>query len=259
VVLLKNNVDTKELVRFIKDKIQTPTNDVFPIEFDSQRFWVKKAKVCGSNALQHIVYKLFKNPLLIPSKKQSPIECIYNEAGRLDEIYKKFSHVPHVLVVEDDFMVMSDTGKDLRTVLESKEDDLKTVGEIIYKALGVLVELHSLGFFHGGSQIKNLTMKDDEIYMVDFEEKFIEADIEELQFRDLFLFLISIAKLKYEFDYKNIIDTYIEKSSKEHFYDKFKKLHNSVSFLMKLLDNDNFRKKMDKDTQSVYKLFKQIS
>ncbi|MBN2783176.1 MAG: hypothetical protein JXQ66_08060 [Campylobacterales bacterium] len=242
------------LEKLVKEKIKEPTNDVFAIEFEGKKVWVKKAKVSGSNLLQHLAYKLFKNSLLVPSKKQTPTECIHNESSRLKTIHEKFSHVPEVLWVDDEFMVMGDTGRDLRSILDSLTDK-EEIESLIYKALDVLIALHKQGFFHGGSQIKNMTLKDEKIYLIDFEEKFVDADIDDLQFRDLFLFLISISKLNYDLYYKKIIDIYVEKTSKSGFYKRFDNIIKSAGFLMKLLSNEAIFKKMDKDTKSVYRLF----
>lgn len=255
---MSSSYDVSKLKEQVLDKLKTPTNDVFSIEQDSgEKLWVKKAKKSGSNLFHHIAYRIFKNPLLIPAKTQTPQQSIKHEASRLQEIYSKFAYVPEVIISEDEYMLMRDSGVDLRKLLESKDDESLML-ETIYEALDILVEFHKLGFFHGGSQIKNFTFKDGKINMIDFEEKFVDASLEDLQFRDLFLFMISVAKLKKDFDYKKMIDTYIEKTSQKGFYDKFSTLLKSTKFLMWLLDKEVIYNLVDKDTKSIYKLFKSI-
>ena len=249
----------QELKNEVLKLLKSSTQDVFSIEQQKgQKLWVKKAKESGSSSLQRKAYKIFKNPLLTPSQKQTPKQSIRYEATRLQSIAKEFSHVPKVVISEDDFMILEDSGTDLRKLLKM-QTDTNRAQTVIYKALDVLIEFHNLGFFHGGSQIKNFTLKDDKIYLIDFEEKFINADINNLQFRDLFLFLISIARLKHKLDYQKMIDFYIAKTSKNDFYSKFTKLSKNIKILMWILDKQFIYNFVGKDTQSIYRLFKQIS
>ncbi len=245
----------------LQEEIKLSKKDVFSIydEEVNRKLWVKKAKSSGSNIFQNFIYKVFKNPLLLPSQKQTPSQSVLYEAQRLQEIFKIFPHVPEVLISDKDFMVIVDSGKDLRKVMKKDVKDSTQAKKIIHQALDVLIEFHSLGFFHGGSQIKNFTMKEDKISLIDFEEKFVDADIEELQFRDLFLFLISVARLKYDINLQEIIDTYIQKTSKNIFTEKFSKLIENSKIMMSFMNNKYIYNLVGKDTQSVYKLFKQIS
>jgi len=244
----------------IQEALELSKKDVFSIyeEKTNQKLWVKKAKSSGSNLLQRIIYGIFKNPLLLPSENQTPSQSIIYEVQRLEEIFKKFSYVPEVLISNENFMVIVDSGKDLRKIMKKIKDSLEAE-KIIYQALDVLIEFHALGFFHGGSQIKNFTMKEDKISMIDFEEKFVGVDIEELQFRDLFLFLISIARLEYDINLQEIIDIYIDKSSKKIFAEKFLRLIESSKIMINLMGNKYIYNLVGKDAQSVYKLFKQLS
>lgn len=249
----------KELKQKVLQHLELSEKDVFSIYDDKkQKLWVKTAKESGSGLLQRIAYKIMKSPVLIPSQNQEPQESIRYEADRLKNIATNFAYVPEVIISEDNFMLIKDSGTDLRKFLNSQKDKDK-IEEIIYNALDVLIEFHNLGYYHGGSQIKNFTMKDEEIYLIDFEEKFLDADIQDLQFRDMFLFLISIAKLKYDFDFKKIIDTYIAKTSNKNFHDKFSEVLKSARFIMWLLSKKSVYKRVGRDTKSLYKLFNQIA
>ena len=78
--------------------------------------------------------------------------------------------------------------------------------EVFEKIIAALAKLHNLKAFHGSSQIKNFTYEEGQISFIDFEESFTqEVDIEELQFRDLFLFLLSLSRLDREFDYEKTL------------------------------------------------------
>ncbi|GAB1464772.1 hypothetical protein MASR2M54_02720 [Aliarcobacter cryaerophilus] len=53
----------------------------------------------------------------------------------------------------------------------------------------VLSKIHNFSQFHGGSQLRNFTFKDDKVFVLDFEESFeTDVDIKTLQYRDFLLF-----------------------------------------------------------------------
>ncbi|MDR2879102.1 MAG: hypothetical protein LBV03_04225, partial [Fusobacteriales bacterium] len=85
----------------------------------------------------------------------------------------------------------------------------------IEKALEELSRLHYKNNAHGGSQIRNFTIKNEKISLIDFEEKIPEKYIDEFKIRDLLVFILSLQKAGFEPDVKNICEIYKEKTSKE--------------------------------------------
>lgn len=247
----------KELEKKILSKYET-AGDVFSVEHDGEKVWVKKAKGSGSNIVHHIAYRLMKNPVLTPAKRYSATQSLNHEASKIKAIKQHFEYVPEIIYSNDDFMVMLDSGTDLRSLVKKGEKNESEMKEILNRALELLAALHNLGYYHGGSQIKNFTYKEDALCMIDFEEDFESNDIKSLQFRDLFLFLISTTRTSLEIDHKTFIQHYIELTSNEDFIDRFKLLLKQVSFVSKILDNDAILNKMGKDTKSVYRLIKKI-
>jgi len=232
--------------------------DVFSLENQGQKVWIKKAKKSGSNWLQRLAYKIIKNPLLTPAQEQTAEESIDFEASKIKTVKNKFENVPDIIHSSSSFMVMLDSGKDLRSLIKQNEKDESEIIDILNRALSLLADFHNLGYYHGGSQIKNFTYKDNKLCMIDFEERFDKVDVKSLQFRDLFLFLISIARTEIPIDYKELISKYIEMTSNKDFLQRFKTVIKDLGFLTNILRYEPILNKMGKDAKSVYKLIKEI-
>ncbi len=88
---------------------------------------------------------------------------MFFETARLQKLRCDGIQMPPVLYVCDDYFVMRCTGESLEAVLDRSADDRHTV---IAKALSVLCQMHNNGSIHGGSQIRNFTMLDGEVYAI---------------------------------------------------------------------------------------------
>lgn len=92
--------------------------------------------------------------------------CIQHEAERLRNLRAKHFRVPQVYVEQPDYIVMEYCGKSVAQQLKTNPND-----PILYYAIvDDLIRLHQDGQWHGGAQVRNLTLKDGEIYRIDFEE-----------------------------------------------------------------------------------------
>lgn len=232
-----------------------PTLEIFNIEYEGKKLWIKKARKTGSNLLHHFVYLLTKNPILIPVENKNPKEALKFESSKLQELYDLSIPVPKVIQVSKEYFVLEDCGLTVNHLIKNNLVDNPT--RIFENIITQLARLHNLGKFHGGSQIKNFTYKDEKIYFIDFEEGFNrEIDIKELQFRDLFLFLVSLSKAKVEIDYKNLLYKYIDLTNNKDVIQKFHKLASNVNILIKMVENKAVWRILDRDTKSVYRLLK---
>ncbi len=247
---LKNTIDD-----FLRDN---PGRDTFKIEHNGEYFWVKKGRETGSNLLQKTAYAISKNPLLIPVSRKSKKETLDYEVAKLERLYSQNISVPEVAYAADNYFVMKDRGDPVyyglkkRLILDSEN--------IISKCLDLLCSLHGIGEFHGGSQLKNFVLTaNGDVSMLDFEESFSEdVDIKTLFYRDLFLFLFSLAKTGIEIDYKTVMERYIDATGNEYVRERLVKLAGSGSFVMKILENSLLWRIADNDTKSVYKLLKSL-
>jgi len=234
-----------------------PKHEIFHIEVKGKKVWVKRARRTGSNLLHKIAYMITKNPIVIPVEDKTPQEALQFESSKLQRLHKLSIPVPKVIEITENYFVLEDRGSTVyHRIKKNLEDNPE---QILEKIIIELSNLHNINEFHGGSQIKNFTYKNDKIYFIDFEESFSrDIDIEELQFRDLFLFLFSISKLNIEVNYENLIQKYIDLTQKKDVIEKFHTLSSKVNFLLKLVENKTIWNLIDSDTKSVYRLLTQL-
>ncbi len=204
-----------------KMKYQIPTEilksnpRVFKYDINGETVYVKKReknKRHLGHILQNIVYKITKNPMLIPTVLSKSENEVLFEAGKILKLKNYEINVPDILFSCEDYFVMSDTGKNLKEYIKSH---IEKKNYYVEKALGELSELHRKNNAHGGSQIRNFTIKNEKISLIDFEEKIPEKYIDEFKIRDLLVFILSLQKAGFDPDVKKICKIYEEKTSKE--------------------------------------------
>lgn len=114
------------------------------------------------------------------------------EANRLKSLAAAGVRVPRVALVTPEFFVLDYCGTVVATLLEdwtpaAWRDELPRLAS-------ELGEFHRAGQWHGGAQIKNITLLDGISYRIDFEENFGEfLPLTVAQTADLALFLNSIS------------------------------------------------------------------
>jgi len=117
-------------------------------------------------------------------------------------------NVPRVVYFNDDYFIMSDCGETLKSFVTHHPDQADTY---LQGAIRQLAELHNCGHAHGGAQIRNFAVKDGRICLFDFEEIVPEKYCEEVQFRDILIFLVSLSRSKgVQVDYRGLLDAYEE-------------------------------------------------
>ena len=91
-----------------------------------------------------------------------------------------------------EFFVLDYCGTVIATLLEDWTAD--TWRRELLRQARELGEFHAAGHWHGGAQIKNVTLQDGQAYRIDFEENFGEyLPLAASQAADLVLFLNSIS------------------------------------------------------------------
>lgn len=114
------------------------------------------------------------------------------EAKRLLGLAAAGVRVPEVALVQPEFFVLSYCGTVVATLLESWTPDLWR--SELTRLASELGEFHRAGHWHGGAQIKNVTLHEGLSYRIDFEENFGEyLPLAAAQTADLILFLNSIS------------------------------------------------------------------
>ncbi len=240
-----------------KSILDNPKSEIFPIIYEEEQLWIKRARKTGSNLLHKLVYSLTKNPIVIPVENKTPQEALKFESLKLQELDTLTIPVPKVIKIAKEYFIIKDCGVTVHHLV--KNNLVNDPAELLEKVIIQLAKLHNLSKFHGGSQIKNFTYQNDQVYFIDFEESFnTEVSIKELQFRDLFLFLFSLSKLTIEIDYEGLIRKYISLTKNKDVIENFHTLTTKVSFLMKLVENKIVWSFIDRDTKSVYRLLQQL-
>ncbi|CAM4291237.1 hypothetical protein [Kerstersia similis] len=95
---------------------------------------------------------------------------IHFEAGRLRALAHGGCAVPEVYLDEERFIVLEHVGRSLDEIV--RDQPLAKAGQLYDAAVDDLAGFHRQGFWHGGAQLRNLTLRDGRLYRIDFEERF---------------------------------------------------------------------------------------
>lgn len=113
------------------------------------------------------------------------------EATRLKDLAAAGIRVPRVALLTGEFFVLEYCGAVVQTHLKTWTPE--TWRRELPRLATELGEFHRSGHWHGGAQIKNVTLRDGLSYRIDFEEDFgAIMPLEVTQAADLALFLNSI-------------------------------------------------------------------
>lgn len=114
------------------------------------------------------------------------------EARRLQALAAAGVRVPRVALLTPEFFVLDYCGTVVATLLENWTPEAWRAE--LARLAAELGQFHRAGQWHGGAQIKNVTLHDGTSYRIDFEENFGEfLPLSVAQTADLALFLNSIS------------------------------------------------------------------
>ena len=191
----------------ISRRILEAKGNIFAHEIAGERVFVKK-KLLSKNPLgrlaQRILFAATGNILLLPPDSPRRAGADY-EARTLRALAAKGINVPAVLHDEEDYFVMEDAGESLYEVLRDSPEGRE---DLAVRSIIELRRLHDLGFAHGGAQIKNMTVRDNVILFIDFEEAIPDRHLAAFQVRDLFLFLLSLERCGFDPDLPKLLAAY---------------------------------------------------
>lgn len=250
---------SKSLEAVAKEKIKSNSEEIFSIEYNEKKYWIKKARVTKSTFLHRFYYFLFPFEVLIPSQAKSGIESIAHETSKLEQFNKLGINAAKVIYKSEEFFILEDCGETINTITRDKSISEEQMYYFINKLIFELAKIHKNNLYHGGAQSRNFTYLKGKVYAIDLEESFSsEIDLKVLQFRDFLLLLLSFIKIKanFDLDYKYIIMKYVELSGNFKTIDKLKKLAKKISFLIYLSDKKFVQKFLGSDVKGFFKLFK---
>lgn len=247
----------KSLETKAKEELLKAKSDIFSLDYENEKIWVKKARGTFSSNLHKFYYKIFPFEVLIPVETKTGQQTIKFETLKLDLFREKGISTPNVLFKNNDFFILQDCGKNVNSYIRKRDITEEKMYYYLDLLINQLALIHNNGLFHGGAQARNFTYKEGKIYAIDLEDSFINIPLEVLQFRDVLLFLLSLTKTRasFDLDYNYIIEKYIELTQKTEIKTRLKKLANKISFLIYLSQITLINSFLGRDVKGFFKLF----
>ena len=187
------NIETAAQAAFEKKQSRTVVFDYAGQRYVAKRLAEKPRKLLQTLFMRWLVKRLTGQPL--PMQTLALAEAAGSmdfEANRLKALAAAGVRVPQVALVTPEFFVLEFCGTVVASLLEKWPT--ATWRRELSRLARELGEFHQAGHWHGGAQIKNVTLQDDLSYRIDFEENFGEfLPLTAAQTADLVLFLNSIS------------------------------------------------------------------
>jgi len=164
---------------------------------EGSRIWIKqpcppKARIWHD--LQKFLAWVCRQPILRCTVSPGGGHSLRQEADRLQEFKDKGYNVPSILALDDDLLVLSDAGPQLRSFLD-KMDDANGREQILLETVRALANLHANGMVHGRPYTRDMTWDGEQIGFLDLEENPAKVmPMPMAQARDIWVFLGSAAR-----------------------------------------------------------------
>ena len=155
-------------------------------KYKGQKYWLKQ-----KDTSSFIKRLLFRNAS----------KSLINEKIVLKKLLKQGLPVPDIIDFGEDYLILSDVGDAIVNIIEpintyySKNHPKFHINgnpskeKILTKASIGLAMFHKKGYSHGRPSIKDICLKNNKIYFIDFEENKDNKDIINQQIRDLIIFI----------------------------------------------------------------------
>ena len=235
-------------------------NEIFSFNYEDEKYWLKKARATAPNKIQKFFYRFLPFELLIPPLVKDRKEALEFETSKIKNFEKLEINVPNIRYKCEDFFVLKDSGISVNSLLRDKNISKEKFYYYVDKLLVELSKIHNNNEYHGGSQTRNFTYKDEEVFIIDFEESFSSnVDIKSLQYRDFLLFILSFIKIKepkFEMDYEYILNRYEELTSNKEIIQRLKKFSKKLGFFIWFSELSLIKKRLGTDVLNFFKLFK---
>ncbi len=235
-------------------------NEIFSFNYEDEKYWLKKARATAPNKIQKFFYRFLPFELLIPPLVKDRKEALEFETSKIKNFEKLEINVPNIRYKCEDFFVLKDSGISVNSLLRDKNISKEKFYYYVDKLLVELSKIHNNNEYHGGSQTRNFTYKDEKVFVIDFEESFSSnVDIKSLQYRDFLLFILSFIKIKepkFEMDYEYILNRYEELTSNKEIIQRLKKFSKKLGFFIWFSELSLIKKRLGTDVLNFFKLFK---
>jgi len=137
----------------IVDDPQYAGRRVFSVTQDGERFWIKRWPKNYKNLFQIVLY-----PNLSALRDETRAILSLRQRGML---------VPSVVHETAEFIVLTDVGESLHWHMQRCDDAARM--RYILQVADLLSEMHRRKAWHGNAALRNFTLKDGQLGMIDFE------------------------------------------------------------------------------------------
>ena len=176
--------------KIIRDQIQKNQNKrTYTFKYKGQIYWLKQKE-----SLSLIKHLLMRNAS----------KSLIKEKTVLKKLSEQGIPVPDVIDFGENYLILSDVGDAVINIIEKRHTYYPNnhpkfhikgnpqKEKILTKASTALAKLHKMGYAHGRPSIKDICLKNNKIYFIDFEENQLDKNIHKQQTRDLLIFIHSL-------------------------------------------------------------------
>jgi len=238
--------------KIILDQLQkNHDNRICNFKYEGQKCWLKQKE--SPSFIKRISIRNATKSLL-------------KEKRIIKKLSKNGVPVPDIINFGEDYLILSDVGDAIINIIESRHvfysnnhpkfyaNGKPLKEKILTKASIALAKFHKMGYAHGRPSIKDICLKNNKIYFIDFEENQYGKNINKQQTRDLLIFIHSLYRffgIKDE-SIKKIIKAYQQKGG-DKVWNKTNKKMQTWIWLRYLFFF--FRKSGGKDIVPIYWVF----
>ena len=237
-------------------------------EIDGNKVYVKKREKQKKlrHVFQGILQKITREPMLILSVLPASENEVLFESNKIKELEKQGVSVPHILEVTENYFIMSDTGESLKNYVNNQIEKQKIKDkyeqdvfkeEYVQRALDTLIKLHNTGNAQGGCQIRNFTIKDEVISLIDFEEVIPTQHMKTFQKRDFLLFVLSLQRSGFNPNIRKLSDYYMDNTEYKTLYSELREFLLKFKWLY-FLEWKIFKKIRMKDVRDFLLIIKMV-
>lgn len=237
-------------------------------EIDGNKVYVKKREKQKKlrHVFQGILQKITREPMLILSVLPTSENEVLFESNKIKELEKQGVSVPHILEVTENYFIMSDTGESLKNYVNDQIEKQKIKDkyeqdvfkeEYVQRALDTLIKLHNTGNAQGGCQIRNFTIKDEVISLIDFEEVIPTQHMKTFQKRDFLLFVLSLQRSGFNPNIRKLSDYYMDNTEYKTLYSELREFLLKFKWLY-FLEWKIFKKIRMKDVRDFLLIIKMV-
>ena len=237
-------------------------------EIDGNKVYVKKREKQKKlrHVFQGILQKITREPMLILSVLPASENEVLFESNKIKELEKQGVSVPHILEVTENYFIMSDTGESLKNYVNNQIEKQKIKDkyeqdvfkeEYVQRALDTLIKLHNTENAQGGCQIRNFTIKDEVISLIDFEEVIPTQHMKTFQKRDFLLFVLSLQRSGFNPNIRKLSDYYMDNTEYKTLYSELREFLLKFKWLY-FLEWKIFKKIRMKDVRDFLLIIKMV-